>query len=29
MHIAIVEKRKNVSKPKSIPSSEESTKSSG
>ena len=29
MHIAIVEKRKNVSKPESIPSSEESTKSSG
>ena len=29
MHIAIVDKRKNVSKPKSIPSTEESIKSSG
>ena len=29
MHIAIVDKRKNVSEPKSIPSTEESTESSG
>ena len=29
MHIAKVDKRKNISKPKSIPSTEESTESSG